>query len=168
MGLRSPMMASKSRSILESWNVLARSLSNGKPMNLLGRRLTILLLILAPWLVRADGNEVVIVYNKRMPGSKSVADYYARMRQVPQRQIYGFSLTTDEVMSRDDFRDTLQLPLARRLKSDGLWQFGSVTNAAAKGEPQRVERRVVASKIRYVVLCYGVPLKIARDPNLRT
>ena len=30
----------------------------------------------------------------------------------------------------------------------------------------RVERRVVASKIRYLVLCYGVPLKIAPDPVL--
>jgi uncharacterized protein (TIGR03790 family) len=28
-----------------------------------------------------------------------------------------------------------------------------------------VERRVVESKIRYAVLCYGVPLKIAADPN---
>jgi uncharacterized protein (TIGR03790 family) len=31
---------------------------------------------------------------------------------------------------------------------------------------QRVERRVVSSKIRYAVLCYGIPLKIAPDPNL--
>ncbi len=129
-------------------------------------RLTIFLLVLAPLLAWAGGNEVVIVYNKRMPGSRSVADYYAKMRQVPQKQIYGFSLTTDEVMSRDEFRDELQLPLARRLESDGLWQFGLVTNTATNGEPQRVEHRVVASKIRYLVLCYGVPLKIAPDPNL--
>jgi uncharacterized protein (TIGR03790 family) len=100
-----------------------------------------------------------------MPGSRSVAEYYAKARQVPERQIYGFSMTTNEEMSRDEFCDTLQWPLARRLESDGLWQFGSVTSAATNGEPQRVEHRVVASKIRYVVLCYGVPLKIAPDPN---
>ena len=29
-----------------------------------------------------------------------------------------------------------------------------------------VEYRVAAAKIRYAVLCYGVPLKIAADPNL--
>jgi uncharacterized protein (TIGR03790 family) len=50
---------------------------------------------------------------------------------------------------------------------DKLWRFGSVTNAATNGNPARVENRVVESKIRYAVLCYGVPLKIAADPNLR-
>jgi uncharacterized protein (TIGR03790 family) len=132
-----------------------------------GIRFTILFLILAPLLARADGNEVVVVYNKLMPGSKSVAEYYARARQVPQQQIFGFSLTTNEVMSRTEFRDSLQLPLARRLESEDLWQFGFVTIPATNGEPPRMERRVVASKIRYAALCYGVPLKIAPDSNLK-
>ncbi len=123
--------------------------------------------MLMPLLAWAGGNEVVVVYNKHMPGSKSVAEYYAKARHIPKRQIYGFSMTTNEVMSRDEFRDSLELPLAHRLESDGLWQFGSVTNATTNGEPQRVESRVIASKIRYAVLCYGVPLKIAPDPNLK-
>ena len=127
----------------------------------------LLFLLLAPLMARADGNEVVVIYNKpACPESKSVAEYYARARQVPPKQIYGFSMTTNEVMSRDEFRDTLQLPLARRLESDGLWQFGPTTYTATNGEPPRVDHQVIASKIRYVVLCYGVPLKIAPDPNL--
>src|SRR5690242_8002788 len=86
--------------------------------------------VLAPLLAWAGGDEVVVVYNKHMPESKSVAEYYARMRQVPKKQIYGFAMTTNEVMSREEFRDTLQLPLARRLDSDGLWRFGFVTTIA--------------------------------------
>jgi uncharacterized protein (TIGR03790 family) len=136
-------------------------------MKLFWIRFTLLSLMLAPLLLQAGGNEVVVVYNKDMPGSKAVAEYYAKARQVPKRQIYGFSMTTNEVVSRDEFRDSLQLPLARRLESDGLWQFGSVTTVTTNGEPQRVEHRVIASKIRYAVLCYGVPLKIAPDPNLK-
>ena len=116
-------------------------------------------------MVRAGGDEVVVIYNTSVPESKSVAEYYANARQVPQGQIYGFRMTTNEVISRDEFRGSLQLPLARRLESDGLWQFGSVTNTPTNGQPQHVERLVVASKIRYVVLCYGVPLKIAPDSN---
>ena len=135
-------------------------------MKSFGTRFAILTLALAPFLVWAGGDEVVVVFNKNMPGSKSVAVYYAKMRQVPSRQIYGLSLTTNEVISREDFRDSLQLPLARRLQTSGLWQFGFVTNLMTNGEPPRVERRVVASKIRYAVLCYGVPLKIAPDPDL--
>jgi uncharacterized protein (TIGR03790 family) len=130
-------------------------------------RFAVLIFALAPMFVRADGgDEVLVVYNKNMPGSKAVADYYAKLRHVPVKQIYGFSLTTNETMSRANFRDDLQLPLARKLELDGLWKFGKTTIPATNGQPERVVRRVVASKIRYAVLCYGVPLRIANDPDL--
>ncbi|HZF01797.1 MAG TPA: TIGR03790 family protein [Methylomirabilota bacterium] len=130
-------------------------------------RLAIFILTLAPIFVRAGGDEVVVVYNKRMPESKAVADYYARMRNVPQKQVYGFSLTTNETMSRAEFHDSLQIPLAKKLESDGLWKFARTTISATKGQPERAVRRVVAAKIRYAVLCYGVPLRIAEDSNLQ-
>jgi uncharacterized protein (TIGR03790 family) len=134
-------------------------------MKKIGILSAILFLASAPVPLYAASDEVVVIYNTGMPESKSVAEYYARARQVPKNQIYGFRMTTNEMMSRDDFRSSLQLPLAHRLESDGLWQFGSVTNTTTNGQPQRVERLVVASKIRYAVLCYGVPLKIASDSN---
>ncbi|HTQ49828.1 MAG TPA: TIGR03790 family protein [Candidatus Acidoferrales bacterium] len=124
-------------------------------------------LTLMPLLGRAAGDEVVVVYNKRTPESKSVAQYYARLRQVPDGQVFGFSLPTNEVVSRQEFRDTLQKPLAARLESSGLWRSGWVAEATTNGGSQKMEYRVVASRIRYLVLCYGVPLKIASDPNLK-
>ncbi len=129
-------------------------------------RFAVFVLALTPLFVRAGGDEVVVVYNTRMPESKAIAEYYAKMRHVPEAQVYGFDLPTTEVMTRAEFGDALQFPLASRLVVDKLWQFGSVTNAAIKGQPERVGNRVVESKIRYAVLCYGVPLKIAPDPNL--
>lgn len=121
-------------------------------------------LVCVPAVVRADdGSQVVVVYNKKMPESKSVADYYAQKRHVPAKQIFGFNLPTGEVMSRKDFRDSLQMPLLEKLKSDGLWKFEKTTIPAANGQPERVLNRVAESKIRYAVLCYGVPLKIAND-----
>ena len=84
------------------------------------------------------------------------------MRQVPEKQIYGFALTTNEEMSRAEFHDSLQMPLAKKLEADGLWKFGHVTIPATNGQPERASSaQVIASKIRYAVLCYGVPLKIA-------
>ena len=127
---------------------------------------TVLLLALAPLPVRAGGDEIVVIYNSRLPESRAVAEYYARARQVPKNQILGFALTMNEEMSRDEFRDALQMPLAKELEADKLWQFGSFTIAATNGQPERVVRRVVSSKIRYAVLCYGVPLKISADPDL--
>jgi len=127
----------------------------------------VMALALAPLLAGAGGDEVVVIYNSRLPESKAVAEYYARARQVPENQIYGFALTTNEEMSRPQFHDALQVPLAKRLEADKLWRFGSFTNAATNGQPGRVARRVAASRIRYAVLCYGVPLKIAPDPDLQ-
>ena len=126
----------------------------------------LLLVALAPWLAHAGGDEVVVIYNHRMPGSKLVAEHYAQMRHVPKAQVYGFDLPVTDEMTRAEFSDELQLPLASRLEVDKLWRFGSVTNAATNGQPRRVTHPVVASKIRYAVLCWGVPLKIAPDPNL--
>ena len=127
----------------------------------------ILILALAPLWARAGGGEVVVIYNSRLPESRAVAEYYAQARQVPNNQVFGFALTTNEEMSRLEFQDKLQMPLARRLEGDGLWRFASFTNAPTNVQPNRVIRRVAASKIRYAVLCYGVPLKISPDPDLR-
>jgi uncharacterized protein (TIGR03790 family) len=125
----------------------------------------VLIFALAPPFARAGGDEVVVIYNSHVPESKSVAEHYAQVRQVPKNQVFDFALTTNEMISRLDFRDLLQWPLARRLESSGLWRFTAFTNAATNGQPGRVIRRVGVSKIRYAVLCYGMPLKIAPDPN---
>jgi uncharacterized protein (TIGR03790 family) len=135
-------------------------------MKMVLRQFAVLIFALAPLMARAGGDEVVVVYNSRLPESKAVADHYARARQVPASQVFGFALTTNEVMTRPEFADSLQTPLARRLESSGLWRFNSFTNAATNGQPERVLRRVTESKIRYAVLCYGVPLKIDADQNL--
>lgn len=120
---------------------------------------------LSPLLARAGGDEVVVIYNSHMPESKAVAEYYARMRQVPEKQIYGFALTGNEEMSRAEFHDSLQKPLLEKLEAGGLWKFARTIVTASNGL-MHVEYRVAESKIRYAVLCYGVPLKIASDSNL--
>ena len=101
-----------------------------------------------------------------MPESKAIAEHYAEARQVPQKQIYGFRLPEQEEISRAEFREALQLPLVEKLEADGLWKFGSLTIPATNGQPERVGRQVVTSKIRYAVLCYGVPLKIRADMEI--
>jgi uncharacterized protein (TIGR03790 family) len=119
------------------------------------------LLLLAPMIVRAGGDEVVVIYNSQVPASKVVAEHYASARQVPAKQIFGFALTTNEVITRADFTDFLQKPLAEKLAETGLWKFGKAEIPANGSQPAHAEDRVVASKIRYAVLCYGMPLKIA-------
>ncbi len=113
------------------------------------------------------GDEVVIVYNSRVPESKSVADYYAKQRHVPANQIFGFPLSTNDTMSREEFREGLQKHLAQAFKQQKLWELGPVIIRATTNHPGRVEWRPIESRIRYAVLCYGVPLRIDKEPGLK-
>ena len=118
------------------------------------------LLGFTPLAVRAGGDEVVLIYNSRVPESKLVAEHYAALRQVPAKQIFGFALTPNESISRTDFTEALQKPLVKNLEDSGIWKFGKTNIPGTNGHPARTETRIVESKIRYAVLCYGMPLKI--------
>ena len=130
-------------------------------------RLCLLLAALASApLSHADsGESVVVIYNTRLAESKSIAEHYAARREVPARQIIGFALTTNEVISRAEFRDQLQMPLLKALEDRGLFTLKADTVPAVDEKQPPQIRRLVGAKIRYAVLCYGVPLKIARDSS---
>jgi uncharacterized protein (TIGR03790 family) len=113
------------------------------------------------------GDEVIIVYNNRVPESKALAEYYAQKRQVPTNQIFGFELSTTEEMSRAEFRDGLQTPLAREIAAQKLWRIASRIVPGTNGGAGRVEWKPAESRIRYAVLCYGVPVRILPDPNVK-
>ncbi len=123
--------------------------------------------VCAPRPAAAGGDEVVVVYNSRVPESRRVAEYYAERRQVPRSQVIGFELTAGEEISRKEFHDALQMPLLKKLEEAKLWRMVTVTNFATNQAPARAVRKVGESKIRYAVLCYGVPLKIPSDPALK-
>ena len=114
-----------------------------------------------------SGDEVVVVYNSRLPESKDIAQHYAERRRVPSGQLLGMPLSTNEEISRVEFRDSLQKPLARELEKKHLWHMDLQLVPASSNRASRVEWRVVQNKIRYAVLCYGVPLRIAEDPTLK-
>ncbi|HVV00457.1 MAG TPA: TIGR03790 family protein [Verrucomicrobiae bacterium] len=115
----------------------------------------------------SPGDEVILIYNKETPGSREVAEHYAKKRHVPAGQILGLSLPTTEDISRVEFRDQLQKPLAKWLANNNLWRIGSNFVDATTNHPARVVWKVNRSKIRYAVLCYGVPLRIPDDPNVK-
>ena len=129
-------------------------------------------LLLTAWLVPAPlsfagGTEVVVIYNSAQPDSKALADFYARKRNVPKTQILGFALPDGETISRADFRDRLQRPLAKKLEDLKLWRYGRGTLPGTNGTTVPAQRKVIETKIRYLVLCYGVPLKILPDTSFK-
>jgi uncharacterized protein (TIGR03790 family) len=106
------------------------------------------------------GAEVVVVYNSRVPDSKEVAEYYAKRRKVPKAQVFGLDLPISEVMTRKEYLDNLERPLREALEKDKLLIFSPI-----KGHEK--SRRVTEAKIRYAVLCYGVPTTIQKDLSLK-
>jgi uncharacterized protein (TIGR03790 family) len=123
--------------------------------------------VIGPGPARAGGSDVVVVYNSSVPESKAVAEYYAQARQIPRNQVVGLALPAGLEISRAEFRSGLQEPLAGQLEAKGWWKFGPLEVPARGDRPKHTDQRVVASKIRYLVLCYGVPLRILQDDTLQ-
>jgi uncharacterized protein (TIGR03790 family) len=114
-----------------------------------------------------QGDSVVVVYNTRVPESRGVAEHYAGTRHVPAGQLLGLDLPETETMSREEFRDRLQNPLTKFLVVKNLFVLGPEAVRPANANPIAAQGRVKESKIRYVVLCYGVPNHVLEDPDLR-
>ncbi|MDB6024536.1 MAG: hypothetical protein JWM68_759, partial [Verrucomicrobiales bacterium] len=61
------------------------------------------------------GESVVVIFNSLMPESKEIAEHYAKVRQVPEKQLLGLELPKTETMTRDQFHSDLQKPLLKWL-----------------------------------------------------
>lgn len=114
----------------------------------------------------SEADQVVVVFNSRMSESKAVAEYYAYRRQIPASQVFGFDLPTTETMTRKEFRDDLARPLFKKLEKTKLISIRGELRPVARETTWDVPPVPIDSKVRYVTLCYGVPLKILNDPKL--
>jgi uncharacterized protein (TIGR03790 family) len=102
----------------------------------------------------AENQSVAVLYNSREKSSRELAAYYAKARNIPEKHVLGLKLPTGEIISRKDFSSDLEKPLRKKLKDLQLLQ----TEAGQSGEP---------SVLRYLVICRGVPVRIAEEPNLK-
>ena len=66
-------------------------------------------------------------------------------------------------MTRSEYREQLQLPLLKFLEKEKLFVFEPGGQAPDTNTPAQ---RLKEAKIRYAVLCFGVPLRILDDPQL--
>src|SRR5436189_6054721 len=106
----------------------------------------------ATLLVVGQGNEVVVIYNSRLPESKELAFYYAQRREVPTNQVFGFDLPTTETMTREEFRDQLMRPLLKALQHQRLLTLRSEITPAARDKTGDSIQKVAESRIRYGTL----------------
>lgn len=113
---------------------------------------------------RSGGEEVAVIFNlDGGPDSQQIATHYAERRGVPANQLIGLHLPTGEGFSRKEYDERFARPLLDQFQDRGLILFQSRLIPVSEGQPGRIVREPVASRIRYAVLCYGVPNRILED-----
>lgn len=93
----------------------------------------------------------LVVFNTRDPESRALADYYAERRYIPYEQVIGLDCPIEEEITREQFADTIETPLRKLFERKEWWEV-------RKGFEDQIE--ITGSKIRYVALMRGIPLKI--------
>jgi len=97
-----------------------------------------------PCPAQSPADRVLVVVNDNSSLSRSIADYYARRRNIPAQNICHLKAPTAEEISRSEFDRQIARPLADFLRKSGLEE-----------------------SVYYIVTTAGVPLKIAGtvEPN---
>jgi uncharacterized protein (TIGR03790 family) len=112
----------------------------------------------------ADGSEVVLLYARQRPESRAVAEHYARARNVPESQWIGLDTTTDTAITRAEYISNIQKPILETLSERGLLTYTNYISPATNGHLGGPAIRVTSSKVRFLVLCWGLPFRIIHDP----
>lgn len=116
-------------------------------------------------LAASPGDSVVVLYRKGNADSLDVARHYARARAVPERNLIGLMTSSDVTLTRAAYEAEIQEPLLRELQERGLARFDPVGPPPAAGTTAAKSRCTEAS-VRCLVLCYGLPYRIANAPKL--
>jgi len=95
------------------------------------------------WFAQSDGHSVLVVVNDASPLSRSIGDYYARRRSIPETNICHIRTTEDEEISRDVYNRQIATPIAAFLRRGGL-----------------------VDRVLYIVTTVGAPLKIRGTANM--
>jgi len=109
------------------------------------------------WASSPEAGATIVVFNRNDPDSGALAQYYAKCREIPAPQVVALDCPGTEEISRADYERTIAAPLRKIFESRGWWTIEA-------GEAGRSV--VVATKIRFVALMRGMPLKIAGDPTM--
>lgn len=86
-----------------------------------------------------EPQEVLVVANKRMAGSVTLAKYYMKARNIPGQNLLSCSLTFEDVLSREDYDRAVRKKVLDKIN--------------------QIDREI--NRIAAIVLIYGMPLKVA-------
>lgn len=97
-----------------------------------------------------EARATVVIFNSSNPESAALAQYYAQQREIPADQVVGIPCSADEEISRKEYTSTIAKPVLELFQSKGWWTTTP-------------DLRVTDTKIRFVALIRGMPLKVRSD-----
>ena len=103
-----------------------------------------------------DAAATIVVYNENDPDSPELARYYATRRGIPKENLVALRCAASEEISREEYDQNIAAPLRKFLTANGWWKVR---------ETDQPLERVESSRVRFVALIRGVPLKIAQTAN---
>jgi uncharacterized protein (TIGR03790 family) len=104
---------------------------------------------------------VAVLANSDDPESIALARHYLKARAIPENNLITLSLPKEEQITWETFVTKVRNPLLRELAAHGLLEGKIDGTPDAEG---RIRISVTKNKVDFLVLCRGVPLKIAHDP----
>jgi uncharacterized protein (TIGR03790 family) len=99
---------------------------------------------------------VLVLANAQSKDSLRVANDYIRRRQIPKANLIKLPMSTDEAIDRATFIETIFNPLLQHLLQANLIEAFE----AGQDAMGRTRITVLRNPFRYLVLCYGVPVRI--------
>lgn len=104
-----------------------------------------------------------VVYNDADPLSGEIARLYAEKRGIPENRLIALHCSLEEEISREEYDRTIARPVLRAF-DERQWWHRSPDHPPAGPDDRAPASRVYSSKVRYLVLTRGVPLKIRSEP----
>ncbi|HSH08871.1 MAG TPA: TIGR03790 family protein, partial [Oceanipulchritudo sp.] len=101
---------------------------------------------------------VVVVANSAFEGSLKVARAYMQRRDIPEENLILLETTSEGRISREAFAESIYNPILEALRERKLIDAFE-GNLDAYG---RESVTLFSSKVRYMVLCYGVPFQVGQ------
>ncbi len=103
----------------------------------------------------AEARVTVVLFNSASPGSRELADYYAKARGIPADRVVGLECPDGEEILRSEFNGSIAWPLRQIFTERGWWKLRP---------GQEADFEVERNTIRFLVVMRGLPLKIKADP----
>lgn len=119
--------------------------------------LTLILTTLLPLTSSAQipTDAIAVIYNSKVPESKTLATYYASQRNIPIENLIGLPLPDVDQISRQEYIDKIEIPIRKEFRDRNWWNL--TTTAQGLKLPSK-------NKIRLLVTVRGVPFGINRVP----